>query len=78
MTGVPRRERRTVKLPKAVDVDNAAVVAFMDACGWDEDVRKRVSSVRINLRARRVEIDVAPRPDVKVTVRNPIVFADDD
>lgn len=73
-----RRERRTVRLPQAVDVDHADVVAFMDACGWTEDVRKRVSSVRINLRGRRVEIDVTPRPDVKVTVRNPIVYADDD
>lgn len=72
-----RRERRTVKLPKAVDVDHADVVAFMDAIGWDEDSLKRVSSVRINLRGRRVEIDVAPRPDVKVTIRNPIAFADD-
>lgn len=73
-----RRERRTVKLPAAVDVDHADVVAFLDAIGWGEDLRKRVSSVRINLRGRRVEIDVAPRPDVKVTIRNPIVFADDD
>lgn len=77
MSGTGRRERRTVKLPKAVDVDHADVVAFMEAIGWDEDVRKRVSSVRINLRGSRVEIDVAPRPDVKITVRNPIVFADD-
>lgn len=63
--------RRSVKIPPAQDVDRADVDAFMEAIGWDADATKRVTSVRIS--GRRVEIDVAPRPDVKVTVRQPIV-----
>lgn len=63
--------RRSVKIPPAQDVERADVDAFMEAIGWDADAIKRVTSVRIS--RRRVEVDVAPRPDVKVTVRQPIV-----
>lgn len=67
-----RRPRRIVKLPPPVDVDIADVDAFMDAIGWDAEARKRVTSVRIN--GHRVEVDVASRADVKLTVRHPIVW----
>lgn len=69
---VGRRPRRTVKIPPPSDVEIEAVDGFMDAIGWDVEARKRVTSVRIN--GHRVEVDVAPRPDVKLTVRHPIVW----
>jgi hypothetical protein len=75
VTAGGRRPARTVKLPPASDVDPADVDAFLEAIGWDEAARKRVTSIRIN--GRRVEVDVTPRPDVKVTVRHPIVWPED-
>lgn len=71
-----RRARRTIKLPPPADVDHADVDAFMDAIGWDEEARKRVSSVRIN--GSRVEVDVRPRPDIKLTIRHPITWPEHD
>lgn len=71
-----RRTRRTVKLPPPADVDHATIHAFMDAIGWDAEARKRVTSVRIN--AHRVEVDCAPRPDLKLTVRHPVVWPEGD
>lgn len=68
-----RRPARTVKLPPPTDVDRQLVLDFITAIGHDP---ARVSSVRIN--RARVEVDVATRPDVKLTVRHPVVFPDAD
>ena len=67
-TGRPR----SVKLPPASDVPVELIDQLLDAIGWDEVARKRVRSVRIN--GTHVAIEVAPRPDVKLTVRHPIVW----
>lgn len=70
------RRRRTLKLPTPPPVHRDTLDAFMESIGWDANARKAVTSVRIN--AHRIEVDVAPRPDVKLTVRQPVVWADDD
>lgn len=71
-----RRSRRTIKLPPPADVNHEDVDAFMDAIGWDAEARKRVRSVRIN--GTRVEVDVMPRPDIKLTIRHPITWPEHD
>lgn len=69
-----RSARRTVKLPPPTEVPMEAVEDFLEAIGWDAEARKRVTSVRIN--PHRVEVDVSPRPDIKLTVRHAVVWAD--
>lgn len=70
-----RRARRTVKLPPPTEVDPDVIATFLEAIGWDAEARKRVRNVRIN--AHRVEVDVSPRPDIKLTVRHPVVWPDE-
>lgn len=70
-----RRPRRTVKLPPPTDVDPDIIASFLEAIGWDAEARKRVRSVRIN--SHRVEVDVTPRADIRLTVRHPVVFPDE-
>jgi hypothetical protein len=70
-----RRPRRTVKLPPPTEVPADVVVAFLEDIGWDAESQRRVRSVRIN--HHRIEVDVAPRPDIKLTVRHPVVFPDE-
>lgn len=62
---------RTVKVPKATEVDRALVAEFITALGHDP-----ATALRVRISAAAVQVDLRPKPDLKVTVTHPVVWED--
>lgn len=60
---------RRINLPIPSEVDSSALADLVRLLGYDD--RASWTSIRIN--AHRVEVDLRPKPDVKITVVHPVV-----